>query len=300
MHTHCFALAQCYFSAVRFCLNQWFWTFLTSNPPLREIQTQEKKSELRVCIAWFREKKSELRYQSAIVRKKSSPCPYCGFSLPDCELLCPGCKNNLPHHIATVSTDNVIYCITALPEHKQILLQGRDLQLQFHSVNVIENCQKPRPYFNFLSRCYIYFILDLSVTVMRGMTINLTFWCVYAGAHSYAVCLIDVCVIIFRVVTWSRRIGVSAHSVISPLSIRSSPSKSPPSMLHLSSHPPVRWFSVFVCVCFRLLETESVCPMCSEPLNVSEVKKTSDCSRYLQQDQLERWDPEIKKGEMKG
>uniref|UniRef100_A0A671M968 WD repeat domain 19 n=1 Tax=Sinocyclocheilus anshuiensis TaxID=1608454 RepID=A0A671M968_9TELE len=38
----------------------------------------------------------------------------------------------------------------------------------------------------------------------------------------------------------------------------------------------------------QLLETESVCPMCSGTLNVSEVKKVSDCSRYLQQDQLER------------
>ncbi len=134
--------------------------------------------------------------------------------------------------------------------------------------------------------------------------LDLTFWCVYAGAHSYTVCLIDVCVIIFRVVTWSRRIGVSAHTVISLLSIRSSPSKTHPSMVHLSihrsSHPPIHWFSVFVCVCFRLLETESVCTMCSETLNVSEVKKVSDCSRYLQQDQLERWDPESKTRSMKG
>lgn len=36
-----------------------------------------------------------------------------------------------------------------------------------------------------------------------------------------------------------------------------------------------------------LLETESVCPMCSETLSVNQVKKISDCSQYLQPDQLE-------------
>ncbi|XP_036373153.1 WD repeat-containing protein 19 [Megalops cyprinoides] len=36
-----------------------------------------------------------------------------------------------------------------------------------------------------------------------------------------------------------------------------------------------------------LLETETVCPMCSENLGASQVKKTSDCSSYLQLDELE-------------
>lgn len=58
------------------------------------------------------------RPDTSEVEEESSPCPYCGFSLPDCELLCPGCKNSLPYCIATVSTDNLIYCIT---EHKQLL-----------------------------------------------------------------------------------------------------------------------------------------------------------------------------------
>ncbi|XP_072526408.1 WD repeat-containing protein 19 [Salminus brasiliensis] len=37
----------------------------------------------------------------------------------------------------------------------------------------------------------------------------------------------------------------------------------------------------------QLLETESVCPMCSESLSVNQLKKISDCSRFLQQDQHE-------------
>ncbi|XP_046901307.1 WD repeat-containing protein 19 isoform X3 [Hypomesus transpacificus] len=36
-----------------------------------------------------------------------------------------------------------------------------------------------------------------------------------------------------------------------------------------------------------LLETETVCPMCSESLSVNQVKKISDCSNYLQPDQVE-------------
>ncbi|XP_041730439.1 WD repeat-containing protein 19-like [Coregonus clupeaformis] len=36
-----------------------------------------------------------------------------------------------------------------------------------------------------------------------------------------------------------------------------------------------------------LLEMESVCPMCSETLNVNQVEKMDDCSRYLQPDQLD-------------
>ncbi|XP_029905954.1 WD repeat-containing protein 19 [Myripristis murdjan] len=36
-----------------------------------------------------------------------------------------------------------------------------------------------------------------------------------------------------------------------------------------------------------LLETESVCPMCSESLSAKQVKKISDCSSYLQPDELE-------------
>ncbi|XP_064190994.1 WD repeat-containing protein 19 [Anguilla rostrata] len=36
-----------------------------------------------------------------------------------------------------------------------------------------------------------------------------------------------------------------------------------------------------------LLETESVCPMCSETLSVNQVKKITDCSSYLQPDELE-------------
>lgn len=39
----------------------------------------------------------------------------------------------------------------------------------------------------------------------------------------------------------------------------------------------------------RLLETESVCPMCSETLSVKQVKKISDCSSYLQAHDLEQW-----------
>lgn len=38
----------------------------------------------------------------------------------------------------------------------------------------------------------------------------------------------------------------------------------------------------------RLLETESVCPMCSETLDVKQVKKISDCSSYLTTDQLDQ------------
>uniref|UniRef100_A0A3Q3ED04 WD repeat-containing protein 19 n=1 Tax=Kryptolebias marmoratus TaxID=37003 RepID=A0A3Q3ED04_KRYMA len=37
-----------------------------------------------------------------------------------------------------------------------------------------------------------------------------------------------------------------------------------------------------------LLETETVCPMCSENLSVTQVKKISDCSKYLQTDDLEQ------------
>uniref|UniRef100_A0A4W4G7L7 WD repeat-containing protein 19 n=1 Tax=Electrophorus electricus TaxID=8005 RepID=A0A4W4G7L7_ELEEL len=37
----------------------------------------------------------------------------------------------------------------------------------------------------------------------------------------------------------------------------------------------------------QLLETESMCPMCSESVSTSQLKKITDCSRYLQQDQLE-------------
>ncbi|XP_028973960.2 WD repeat-containing protein 19 [Esox lucius] len=37
----------------------------------------------------------------------------------------------------------------------------------------------------------------------------------------------------------------------------------------------------------QLLETESVCPMCSETVIVDQVKKISDCSHYLQPDVLE-------------
>ncbi|XP_019956067.1 WD repeat-containing protein 19 isoform X1 [Paralichthys olivaceus] len=37
-----------------------------------------------------------------------------------------------------------------------------------------------------------------------------------------------------------------------------------------------------------LLETESVCPMCSETLSVKQVKKIADCSQYLQTDQLDQ------------
>lgn len=39
----------------------------------------------------------------------------------------------------------------------------------------------------------------------------------------------------------------------------------------------------------RLLETETVCPMCSETLSVKQVKKISDCSKYLQADELDQW-----------
>ncbi|KAJ8271702.1 hypothetical protein COCON_G00105610 [Conger conger] len=37
-----------------------------------------------------------------------------------------------------------------------------------------------------------------------------------------------------------------------------------------------------------LLETESVCPMCSESLSTEQVKKITDCSSYLQPDELEQ------------
>ncbi|XP_078116158.1 WD repeat-containing protein 19 [Sander vitreus] len=37
-----------------------------------------------------------------------------------------------------------------------------------------------------------------------------------------------------------------------------------------------------------LLETETVCPMCSETLSVKQVKKISDCSKYLQTDELDQ------------
>uniref|UniRef100_A0A671THC5 WD repeat-containing protein 19 n=1 Tax=Sparus aurata TaxID=8175 RepID=A0A671THC5_SPAAU len=37
-----------------------------------------------------------------------------------------------------------------------------------------------------------------------------------------------------------------------------------------------------------LLETEKVCPMCSETLSVQQVKKISDCSPYLQADELDQ------------
>lgn len=40
-------------------------------------------------------------------------------------------------------------------------------------------------------------------------------------------------------------------------------------------------------VCSRLLETETLCPMCSEALSISQVKKISDCSRYLQSNKLD-------------
>nr|XP_020479849.1 WD repeat-containing protein 19 isoform X2 [Monopterus albus] len=38
----------------------------------------------------------------------------------------------------------------------------------------------------------------------------------------------------------------------------------------------------------QLLETETVCPMCSETLSDKEVKKISDCSRYLQPDEQDQ------------
>uniref|UniRef100_A0A3B1INX8 WD repeat-containing protein 19 n=1 Tax=Astyanax mexicanus TaxID=7994 RepID=A0A3B1INX8_ASTMX len=37
----------------------------------------------------------------------------------------------------------------------------------------------------------------------------------------------------------------------------------------------------------QLLESESTCPMCSESLSVNQLQKISDCSRFLQQDQLD-------------
>ncbi|KAF4071641.1 hypothetical protein AMELA_G00275630 [Ameiurus melas] len=37
----------------------------------------------------------------------------------------------------------------------------------------------------------------------------------------------------------------------------------------------------------QLLETESMCPMCSESVSTSQLEKISDCSKYLQQDQHE-------------
>uniref|UniRef100_A0A3P8TSU1 WD repeat domain 19 n=1 Tax=Amphiprion percula TaxID=161767 RepID=A0A3P8TSU1_AMPPE len=37
-----------------------------------------------------------------------------------------------------------------------------------------------------------------------------------------------------------------------------------------------------------LLETEAVCPMCSESLSATQVKKISDCSKYLQTDELDQ------------
>ncbi|KAF7656695.1 hypothetical protein LDENG_00037970 [Lucifuga dentata] len=37
-----------------------------------------------------------------------------------------------------------------------------------------------------------------------------------------------------------------------------------------------------------LLATESVCPMCSETLSVNQVKKISDCTKYLQTDELDQ------------
>ncbi|XP_026990682.2 WD repeat-containing protein 19 [Tachysurus fulvidraco] len=37
----------------------------------------------------------------------------------------------------------------------------------------------------------------------------------------------------------------------------------------------------------QLLETESTCPMCSESVSTNQLKKISDCSKYLQQDQQE-------------
>ncbi|XP_077574282.1 WD repeat-containing protein 19 isoform X1 [Stigmatopora nigra] len=37
-----------------------------------------------------------------------------------------------------------------------------------------------------------------------------------------------------------------------------------------------------------LLETDPVCPMCSENLNAQEVKKIKDCSKYLQPDQVDQ------------
>lgn len=47
-----------------------------------------------------------------------------------------------------------------------------------------------------------------------------------------------------------------------------------------------------VCVCVvcvsRLLETERVCPMCSETLSVKQVKKVSNCSAYLQESEVDQ------------
>uniref|UniRef100_A0A3B5B1S0 WD repeat-containing protein 19 n=1 Tax=Stegastes partitus TaxID=144197 RepID=A0A3B5B1S0_9TELE len=37
----------------------------------------------------------------------------------------------------------------------------------------------------------------------------------------------------------------------------------------------------------QLLETETTCPMCSESLSATQVKKISDCSKYLQTDELD-------------
>uniref|UniRef100_A0A8C3GBG4 WD repeat-containing protein 19 n=1 Tax=Cyclopterus lumpus TaxID=8103 RepID=A0A8C3GBG4_CYCLU len=37
-----------------------------------------------------------------------------------------------------------------------------------------------------------------------------------------------------------------------------------------------------------LLETETVCPMCSETLSVKQIKKLPDCSKYLQTDELDQ------------
>lgn len=42
-----------------------------------------------------------------------------------------------------------------------------------------------------------------------------------------------------------------------------------------------------VCVS-RLLETEKVCPMCSETLTVKQVKKISNCSTYLQASEVDQ------------
>lgn len=115
-------------------------------------------------------------------------------------------------------------------------------------------CLKARPRFSFLSPCY-FLLCDSNER--SDNKLDLTFKCVYADTRSYTVCLIDVRVIVFRVVTWSRRIGVSAHTVIFLLSIRSSPSESHPSIvhhlsIHLSSraHPSIDFSSV----CMRLFQ----------------------------------------------
>lgn len=81
---------------------------------------------------------------------------------------------------------------------------------------------------------------------------------------------------------WQARLTVHSEAVTSYLTCEMRGIALP---LFSSSHSHIYTECIFV---FRLLETETTCPMCSEALSVKQVKKITDCSKYLQAEDLDQ------------